>query len=359
MILRGFIKKELIQTIRDPRLGVMVLLAPVIQVLLFGFALTNDVINIRFGINAKPNDVVITDIYNAAIGSKYFIPTDVANMSPEKAVQTGIADVVLVAPKEGLTRMLERGEGKLQLLIDASNVLRARAIEAYVQGITHKVCYPEMKSPINVVIKTLYNPTLETSTFTIPGIMASLLMSLIMVLTCTAIAKEKESGTFETIISAPIKRQHILLGKTVPFAILGLFNVVVVLIAGIIFFDLPFRGNFVIFLFENILFVLCAIVWGILISTFVQNQQQAMLGCFIVIFIIMMLSGSFFPIDNMPPWLRLLAYSNPMSHHTFMVRNIILKGGDIFYILQRSLAMLASGIVVALYAFKRFKITLN
>jgi ABC-2 type transport system permease protein len=359
MILRGFIKKEITQTLRDPRLGLMVLIAPVFQILLFGFAITNDVININLGAYFQPNDVAVRDIYNAALASKRFHGVDISKTSPDKAIQCGIADAVIIAPKYGLTRGIGRGDGELQLLINSTNVIRAVAIDGYMQSIIHKIYGPNIDPPFKIIMRTLYNPTLETTTFIVPGIMGMILMVLVMVLASTSIAKEKESGTFETIISAPIKRKYIILGKTIPFALVGLFNTFVILISGIFFFNLPFRGNFIVFLLENLFFVVCAVMFGILLSTFVKNQQQSMLCSFMVIFVLMMLSGSFFPIENMPLWLRVIAYCNPMAHHTFLVRNILLKGGDPMYLIQHIAAILVSTIAIALYAFKRFKITLS
>ena len=361
MVLAGFIKKELIQTLRDMRLRVMVLLAPALQIILFGYAITNDVINIRLAGYFRPNDVVAQDIYRGALASKWFIPPseDVQHCLPEEAIQNGKIDAAFIAPKEGLACKVGRGEGHYQLIINASNVLRARAIENYMQAITHTVCSPEVKAPINIVMRTLYNPTLETTTFIVPGIMAIILVILVMVLTCTSIAKEKERGTFETILSAPIKRTHIILGKTIPFAFVGLFNMTVILMAGLFLFDLPFRGGVLPFCIENILFVTCSSLMGILLSTFVKNQQQSMLCIFIVFFVLMMLSGSFFPIENMPMWLRWISYANPIAHHTFLVRNMLLKGGDAVYVFQHCLAIIAISIAIGIVAIKRFKITLN
>ncbi|MDR1597403.1 MAG: ABC transporter permease [Holosporales bacterium] len=359
MKLLGFIKKELIQTLRDPHLGVMILLAPVLQILLFGFALTNDVVNIRLGACFAPNDVVAADIYNAAVASKRFCRADITGYSPEGAVRAGVVDAVMVAPAKGLTRGGANKNAELQLLIDASSVVRAVSIDGFMQAIVQKVCAPAESPPLAIVAKILYNPQLETSTFTVPGVMATILLMLVLILTCTSIAKEKESGTFETIISAPIKRQHIILGKTVPFALVGLFNSLLILIAGRIFFNLPFRGCWWIFATEGLLFVVCSVLLGILLSTFVKNQQQSMLCCFFVMFILMMLSGAFFALDNMPAWLRWVAYANPMSHHTLLVRNILLKGGGLDYVVPHLLCILGANIVLGIAAFRRFKITLN
>ncbi|MDR0631349.1 MAG: ABC transporter permease [Holosporales bacterium] len=359
MKLLGFIKKELIQTLRDPHLAAMILFAPVLQILLFGYALTNDVVNIRLGAYFSPSDVVCADIYNAALASGRFIPVDTFGKRPEDLVQSGLADAVIIAPEGGVTRGHGNANGTLQLLIDASNVIRAVAVDGFIQGITQKACAKSVEPPLKLAVRTLFNPTLETTTFTVPGVMAMILMVLVMISTCTSIAKEKESGTFETIISAPIKRRHIILGKTVPFAMIGLLNTFVILVAGRVFFDLPFVGSLPLFILENIVFVTCAVFCGILLSTFVKNQQQSMLCCFFVIFVLMMLSGSFFSIENMPAWLRALARMNPMAHHTFLLRNMLLKGGNIKYVIEHMVEALLAGALIAVFAFRRFRITLN
>lgn len=360
MILRGFIRKEIIQALRDVRLRMMIVLMPVMQLLLFGYALTNEVRNVRLAVYAEPHDVLMQEIYDHAIASHWFIPVKKQQTDPYAAIQSGAADAVLIAPQKGLTQQAGRNEGKVQLLINATNVLRARAVEMYLQQIVQQTCSKEpQRSPLQVSVRILYNSTMETSTFTVPGMMSVLLTVLVMLLTCTSIAKEKETGTFETILSAPIRRRDIILGKTIPFALVGIFNVLIILFAARVFFNLPFRGSFIAFGIASLFFVYAALMIGILLSTFVKNQQQAMLCCFIVLFVALMLSGSFFPIENMPFALRGLSYINPLAHYTFLVRNILLKGGDIMYLLSYCAAMFGVGSVIAFFAFKRFHITLN
>lgn len=363
MILRGFIRKEIIQALRDARLRVTIIVMPVIQLLLFGYALNNDVKNIHIAMYAQPHDVVMQEIYDNTIASKWFVPVAVHDDDPYEAIRSGHADVVLVPPPGGFDRSIGRGEGKLQVLINATNVLRAQAIEGFVQSIIHTTVYANQESippsPLNVSVRVLYNSTMDTTTFTVPGMMAVLLTILVMMLTCTSIAKEKESGTFETILSAPIKRRHIILGKTIPFALLGLLNVFIILFAARMFFDLPFRGSLIAFSVASLFFVYAGLMCGIWLSTFVKNQQQSMLCCFIFLFVMLMLSGSFFPVENMPYILRACSYINPVAHYTFLIRNILLKGGDIFYLIGYCSAMFVVGSLIAAMAFKRFHITLN
>lgn len=363
MILRGFIKKEVIQALRDAHLRMTIVVMPVLQLLLFGYALTNDVKNIHLDVYAQPNDVIVQEIYDQAMASGWFVPVRVHDSDPYEAIRSGHADAALVAPEHGFSRGVGRGEARIQLLINASNVLRAQAIDGFVQSIVHRVTTAKnaapMQQPLEVSVRVLYNSTMDTTTFTVPGMLSVLLTTLIMLLTCTSIAKEKESGTFETILSAPIKRRHIILGKTIPFAVLGLLNVLIILAAARLFFNLPFRGSLAAFMFASLVFVYAGLMIGVLLSTFVKSQQQSMLCCFIFLFVTLMLSGSFFSIENMPTPLRAFSYINPLAHYTFLVRNILLKGGDLFYLLAYSSAMFVVGSAIAWVAFKRFHITLN
>ncbi|GHS92175.1 transport permease protein [Alphaproteobacteria bacterium] len=361
MILKGFIRKEIIQTLRDPHLGMAVIIMPVLQLLLFGYALTNEVKNIRLDVYAEPRDVLVQNIYDHALASRWFAPVKKHKANPIDAIQSGEADAVLVAPPGGLTRAAGRNEEKIQLLVNASDVLRAQAADIYLKSIAQSLEPKGEKTPhapLSVSVRMLYNPSMTSSTFTLPGIMSMLLTFLVMVLTCTSIAKEKERGTFEMIISAPIRRTDIILGKTIPFALVGVWNVFIALMASRFFFSLPLRGSLVAFGFVSLCYVYTALMAGVLMSTFVKNQQQSMMCNFMILFIAMMLSGCFFSVDNMPLPLRLISYVNPLAHYTFLVRNILLKGGDFMYLIQYSSALLGVGIVLAFFAFRRFRISL-
>lgn len=368
MILRGFIRKEIKQTLRNPHLAFVILVMPIFQLLLFGFALTNEVTNVKIGFYFQPDDVVAREVYEHTMASGWFNEVNVKNVDPMFAIQSSLADVVFVAPSGGLTKNINSTDNKCeaQLLINGSNVLRAQSTDIYMQTIINNVYIKNMhmddvvKKPIlNFCVRTLYNPSLETSHFTVPAVIAILLTILVMMLSCSSIAKEKECGTFETILSAPIKREYIVLGKTIPFALMGLLNIVIVLFSAYLFFDLPIRGSIIYFFVASIIYIYAALMCGILLSTFVKNQQQAMLCFFIVFFIAMMLSGGFFPIDNMPKPLRWIANVNPLAHYIFLVRNILLKGGDTVYFLTHSFYLFIIGSVIGFVAYKKFKITLN
>lgn len=282
--------------------------------------------------------------------------------SAVEAVQAGEADVALIAPKGGLTRSLIRGEGELQILIDATNVLKAQSIEGYLQGIISGVLTQEMHisthNPIHFSTRLLFNPELNTQWFLIPAISAVLVLMSLLTLISVSIAREKENGTIETLISAPISKYDIILGKTIPYIFVAFVNMFLIQTVGWLFFDMSFNGSFLMFVLSFMAFCLPATATAVWLATYTKTQQQAMLGLIIIIFLALMLSGAFFPRENMPEILQWISYINPLTHYTYLVRNIILKGAGWDYFAEHVGVLLLSGTIIAAIALKRFKTTL-
>ncbi|WP_413290001.1 ABC transporter permease [Bdellovibrio sp. HCB337] len=362
--LLGFIKKEFVQALRDPRMRIMLFAAPVLQMTLFGVALSSEVKNIRLSMVSTHNDRVLQETYQRALSSGWFIPANTKHVDPYLQIQSGEADAVLVPPPEGLTNALERGEGRVQLLVNASNVLRAQSVEAYIKGILPPVALKEMRldkppSPIVFDMRIFYNPTMRTAVFMVPGVMSMLICLITILLTSMSVSKEKESGTFEMLISAPVKPQEIILGKTLPYVILGLSNIPLILGVAILGFGVPMRGSFLVLLLASLVFVCVTVSIGTLISTITKTQQQSMMAGFLFLFPAVQLSGLMFPLENMPGWMKFLAHINPLTHFLEMLRNIMLKGGDLEVILYHLGVLIVMAIVVVWYSFKRFHSTLG
>ena len=346
----GFIKKEIIALLRDPVLLVAILIMPAVQVVVLGQAISFEARNLKLAIDTVPNDMVISRIKDHALGSGWFVDFPNSKQSAIKAVQTGEVDAALIAPEGGLTKALLRGEGELQILVDATNVLKAQSIEAYLQGIIAHVMNTEYHvqtlSPITFTIRILFNPQLETQWFLVPAIMAILVFMSILTLVCVSITKEKEKGTIETLISAPITKYDIIMGKTLPFILVALINMLIIQFVGVVMFNLPFVGSPLMFILSFLVFCVPACGVAVLLSTYTQTQQQAMLGLMIVAFLSMMLSGSMFPTENMPTVLKWIADINPLTHFTYLLRNIILKGADWKYFVEKASLMLLIGIAL-------------
>ncbi|QDK37695.1 ABC transporter permease [Bdellovibrio sp. NC01] len=354
--LLGFIKKELLQTLRDPRMRMLLFLAPCVQLTVFGLALSTEARNIKLSVVGSPSDSSLQTIYRECIASGWFVPAKVSSNDPFEQVKSNDADAVMVAPPGGLDKAIERGRGQLQLLVNAVNVTRGQSIERYFQAVTASL-HP-FQPPINFDVRVLYNPALKSAYFLIPGVMSMLVCLITILLTSMSITKEKEAGTFETLISAPVLPEEVLLGKTVPFVLLGISNIPLIIAVAIFFFDLPMRGSFLWLIFSSTVFVCCTVGIGLLISTIAKNQQQSMMGGFCFLFPAMLLSGLVFPVENMPWAVRIFSYINPLTYFIEILRNISLKGGDTHLLIYDTLILAAMAVLAAFVSWRRFKTTL-
>ncbi len=364
----GFIKKELRQTLRDPRMRFILFLVPIIQMTLFGVALSTEVKNIRLGVFMEPDDTVAADVYRDAIASGWFLPARTGIQDPFRQIQSGDADAVLVAPPGWLTRSIGRGGAQLQLLINAENPIQARSVDQYMQQIFLNVLRRDgldatktssTALPLQLDVRLLYNPSLRSAIFMVPGVMSMIVCVLTILLTSMALAREKEIGTFEMLISAPIQTWEIIAGKTLPYFILGLLDVPVVLLVAILVFDVPIRGPLWELGLASIAFVGATVCIGMLISTFAKNQQQAMLGGFLFLLPAILLSGIMFSVDNMPLWLKLFVYANPLTYFAALLRNILLKGGDPYLTFKYVGFVALSGAAALWISFRRFRHTIQ
>ena len=363
-VLLGFIKKEFAQTLRDPVMRVFLFVAPVIQLCIFGFAINTDFKNINLAVVYSPSDRTASRLSERIFATGWFNRVNAQETDPVELMQSGKADAVLVAPARGIDRDIAKGGTKIQLLIDAQNATKAHAIESYIQEIAAMFLaekFPGAQNVPQVVfdVRVLYNPALETPIFMIPGIMTMIMCIATVMLTSMSIAREKELGTFESIIAAPLSNMEIILGKTVPFVIIGLVDAVFILAAGMTIFGVPMRGSFLLLFFSTLVFVCTTVSIGTLISTFAANQQQAMMGTFLFVFPAMLMSGVFFPIENMPLVLRVFAYVDPLKYFITLLRNVMLKG-SVPEVYWPNVLVLSSMMIAAVFAAaRRFRQTLN
>jgi drug efflux transport system permease protein len=362
--LLGFIKKELTQTLRDKRMRVILFVMPVIQLTLFGVAISTEVKNIRLAAVYDSRDTVLRDVYERSISGGWFIPARGSGQDPYKLVEADEADAVLVPPPGGFTRSLGRGDAPLQLLVNATNVLQAQAIEVYLRTIIQQTLQDDLNTvasapPIRISTRVLFNPSLETSFFMVPGTLCMIMIITTMIMANIAIVREKEMGTFEMLISAPVSRSEVIYGKTVPYVVLGMSNFPLVLAVAVFIFHVPMRGSLLVMFLAAFAFVCTAVALGTLISTYCKNQQQASLSGFLFIFPMIMFSGLMFPIENIPGSIRWISYLDPLMHYMGLLRNIMLKGGDASYVVTHISVLVLMAIVTVIGSFRRFHTTLE
>lgn len=361
--LLGFIKKELIQAIRDPRMKFVLFLMPVIQLTLFGLAISTEVKNIRLAAFFSPDDYVLRDAYENALGGGWFVPAS-GSGTPYQLIASGRADAVLVAPQGGFTRALGRGDAQLQLLVDATNTVQAQAVESYMKSIVDRTVQDDTHStapspPIQFDVRVLFNPDLESAYFMVPGVMCIVLLFTTMMLANISITREKEQGTFEMLISAPVSPYEVILGKTIPYVLIGLSNFPLILGVAMIAFHVPMRGSFLSLAAAVLVFVCSNVAMGMLVSTYCENQQQASMASFLFIFPMMMFSGLFFPIENIPDAIKWLAYLDPLEHFMGLIRNILLKGGNDAYVAFHVGVLAVIAVFSIVFSFRRFHTTLQ
>ncbi|MDO5012715.1 MAG: ABC transporter permease, partial [Pseudomonadota bacterium] len=250
--LLGFFKKELIALLRDPVLLVAVMVMPAVQLIIYSGAITLEAKNLRLAVDMTPNDVVMDKVYNHAIGSGWFVRADTSTRDAVSVVQSGDADVAIVAPAGGLTKSLIRGEGQIQILIDSMNILKAQSIEGYLAGVVlstvREMNYALPASPIKFDMRILFNPELNTPWFMVPSLIAVLVFLALLILITISITKEKESGTIETLVSAPISKYDIILGKVLPYILVSFLIMLSILFIGRTVFGIPFVGSHFMFI---------------------------------------------------------------------------------------------------------------
>jgi ABC-2 type transport system permease protein len=362
--LRGFLVKEFLQTLRDTRMRILLFVAPIVQLTLFGYAISTEIRHIRVGFVYQQNDRIAARVLARCAAGPWIQGRRLFTSDPAREIVSGHYDAVCIFPARGLSRSLMRGErNAIQLLADASNVLRVRGVEQYLQAMVGQEIAPRetaKKLPaFHFVQRILYNPGLKTAYFMVPGVMVMLMCILTIIMTSMALAREKEIGTFETLLAAPIANWEILLGKTLPYMLLGLAQSLLILLAALIIFQLPFRGAFWQYLLAAAVFVFTSVAIGTLISTISRNQQQAMMGSFMFMFPAILLSGLMFPVENMPAALSGVALLNPIKYFLVILRNLFLKGGNalVFWSNLGVLGLLGS--IAAAWCVARFRQRLN
>ncbi len=364
--LAGFIKKEFIQIMRDPKMIVAIFFIPVMQTVMFGLALTSEVKNIEFIVLSKP-DSVSRQITQTALASGWFKEVKGINGAqvedPSLLLLSQKAEAVLIAPKEGFAYALEHGDKPIQLLVNAINAQRAQQVDGYVKQIVARVAakngYNAAASLIELDTRVMFNHYMDTTDFMIPALMVMATFLVMLVVSSMAITKEKETGTMEKLIASPASAQEILLGKTVPYFIIGLIIIFAIFAIGVFCFGVPFRGSLWQILITGVLLVISALSLSTLLSTVAKTQQQAMMGSVLILMPAILLSGVFFPVANIPQAFRWMCYFNPLMYCVVNFRSAMLKGGDLALFWQYSSVLLLMCIITAVVAYKNFKSKLN
>jgi drug efflux transport system permease protein len=369
-------RKELIQALREPRMRVLLFLPPMIQLLVFGFAVNLDVDHARIAWMDMDQTPESRDLRERFEGSGRFQVVMLPRNEEEvaAALDRGIAQaVVRVLPQ--FARDLKRGRPtEVQVLVDGTNSNTASLVLSYAgsviaeysndaaaaqQGMRVMARNPGTPpntgyTEVTARTRVWFNPDLYSRNYFVPGVIANIILIVTMMLTALAIVREKEIGTMEQLMVTPVRPIEVMLGKTLPFAMVGIVDVALVTCVALLVFHIPFRGNPLLLLACAVLYLMTTLGAGLLLSTVSHTQQQAMMGNFFFTTPAFMLSGFAFPIRNMPVAVQYLTYLNPLRYFIEIVRGIFLKGTGISVLWPQMLCLAAFGAGMIVISTTRF-----
>jgi ABC-2 type transport system permease protein len=374
-------RKELVQALRDPRMRFLLFLPPMIQLIVFGFAVNLDVDHARIAWMDLDRTPASRELRERFEGSGRF--DVVAAPRNEQEVQNvldrGQAEaVVRILPE--FERNLRRGENaQVQVLIDGTNSNTASLVSSYAASVVaefsnsmsaqqqnSRMLMRGATSPANPGLPTVvaqsrvwFNPDLYSRNYFVPGVVANIIMLVTLMLTAMAIVREKEIGTMEQLMVTPVTPLELMLGKMLPFALVGLIQVALVTTAALVIFHIPFRGSVLLLFCCASLFLMTSLGAGLFLSTVSQTQQQAMMGNFFFSTPAFMLSGFAFPIRNMPVAVQWLTYLNPLRYFMEIVRGIFLKGVGVATLWPQMVALAVYGVTVLGLSTIRFHKSLD
>lgn len=362
----AFVKKEFYHIWRDKRTMFILLGMPIVQIVIFGFALTNEVKNSNIAILDNSKDEATASLTAQLDASRYFALEK--NLTDYKQVEEefhkGKIKLAVIFPQNFGEDLKHFNKAQVQIIADAADPNTANQLTNYATAIimdyqsriTHDKKLPYT---INTEMRMLYNPQLKGAFNFVPGVMAMVLLLVCTMMTAITIVKEKELGTMEIILVSPMRPQMVVLAKAVPYLLLSTINIASILLLSVFVLEVPINGSLFLLVFESILFILVSLSLGLLISSNAESQQTAMFISLIGMFLpTVMLSGFMFPIENMPVVLRTISNIVPAKWYYSIVKSVMIKGVGLSGVLKETLILSGMMLFFLTMAIKRFKIRL-
>lgn len=365
--------KELLQIVRNRSMIPFILVMPVIQLIVLSHAATNEVKHITLTICDNDHSAYSRLLQSKYTASGYFKLAMYTSdeKSAEQTLATDQAEAVLFIPAGFERDLLKRQPVQLQILVNAINGVKGGLAGAYsgavVQAFRREIIVDaglinlsaksrNQVGAIQVEYSHWYNPRLDYKTFMVPGILGELVTIIVMILTAMNIVREKEIGTIEQLNVTPIRKYQFMLGKLLPFLLIGLFDLTIGLLVGRFIFHVPMEGSLLVVFAFCVVNLIAVLGVGLLISTFAETQQQAMFIAWFFMMIFILMSGLFTPIESMPMWAQYITYPNPIAHFVDVMRKVLLKGSGFADIRFHFFAMVALGsalLSIAILAYKK------
>jgi ABC-2 type transport system permease protein len=366
--IKYMIKKEFIQIFRDRKMKPIIFVAPVLQLIVFGYAVTMDVANIRTAVYDLDKTSVTREIARRFESSGYFriVAYPGSDGEVRQLLDKGDVTVVLSFDRRFTSDLEARRRATMQLLLDGTDSNTAqvaagyasRIISQFSQDLIMKTGYGT-GARLDARPRAWYNADLKSRNYNVPGVIAIMVLLVCLLLTAMAIVREREIGTMEQLMVTPIRPAELILGKTIPFAVIGFFDMLLVTLVGVIWFEVPIRGSIPLLSVATAVYLLSVLGFGLFISTISRTQQQAMMASFLFFAPAVLLSGLMFPIENMPSIVQLVTYLNPLRYFLIIIRGVFLKGAGIGILWPQFLALFILGVSVVAMSTLRFKKRLN
>jgi ABC-2 type transport system permease protein len=363
----AFVRKEFYHILRDRRTLLILFGMPVVQIILFGYAVTNDFKGARIGVWNQAGDALSTELIDRLQASGHFALFDTyrSYAELEDAFEKAQIKMAVVIPPELGTVFYEGRPATVQLLTDGTNPNTASMLVNYATAILQGFQAGKnngQSPPFQVVVdsRMVYNPELLSVFMFVPGVMTLILMLVSAMMTSLTIAREKELGTMELLLVSPLSPMIIILGKVTPYILLSLINTGLILLVSFYVFGVPIVGSLWLLLGLSLIFILMALALGILISTRTDSQQTAMMISLIMLMMpTMLLSGFVFPIESMPTFLQYISKIIPARYFIIMLKDVMLKGSTLSFIMNEVLVLLGMTVFFLLLSWKNFKIRLS
>ncbi len=363
----GFIKKEFYHIFRDKRSLFILFGMPVAQIMLFGFAITNEINNVDIAILDHSKDTTTEEIINKISASKYFTikQTIIRETEIETAFKKGKIKAVLNFEKDFSKNLIKEQNSTIQIITDATDPNTANSITNYINSILQNYQLSKNEGiQLNYQIvpqtRMVYNPELKSVFMFVPGVMTIILMLVSAMMTSISITREKELGTMEILLVSPLKPFQVIIGKVVPYIFLSVINAAIIILLSIFIFKMPVQGSLFLLGAESILFIITSLTLGILISTIAETQQAAMMISLMGLMLpVILLSGFIFPISSMPAPLQIISHIIPAKWFIIIIKGIMLKGVGMTYIWKETLILIGMTLFFIGLSIKKYKIRLE
>lgn len=367
--LLSIIRKEFIQIFRDPRTLALILVMPIIQLFLLGYAATTNVKNVPIAVwdqSRSPESRSLLDAFRAA---DYFtISFEVYSQEEiQTLIEQGDVRGALVIPPDYARTLLE-GNAQVSMILDGSDATvgstalstakligQSHSIKVLTEQAARQGRAAAVQPPLDVRTQVWYNPDLRSAYFMIPGVIGMVLYAIMAMLTATAVVRERERGTIEQLIVTPIRSWELIVGKVMPYVILGFFDLAEVLLIGYFWFEVPIRSNLFLVVGTAGLLLLSSLGIGLFASTIANTQQEALLTVFVTILPGVFISGFLFPLEAMPKFLQIVSYAIPLRYYLVIVRSLLLKGVGFAALQDEIISLALFGVIIMGAAALRFR----